>query len=67
MGSVGSVAELIKAIFDYATEPEGYHADSLERKLAKLTEAAHRALDAKDWPAVDAVLAELKRMQSEIV
>ena len=67
MGDVGSVAELIKAIFTWAVDPEGYHALSLERQLATLHDAAQKALVDKDFVAVDALILEYRRLQHGIV
>lgn len=65
--AIGPLATLANTIFKWVTEPEGYHELSLNRKLEKLHEASIKALNARDFVAVDALLAEHRRMRDEIV
>lgn len=66
IGDVGAVASLVETVFKWVTEPEGYHELSLGRKLEKLHGASLRALAEKDWMAVDALLAEYRRLSAQI-
>jgi hypothetical protein len=65
--AIGPLAILANTIFKWVTEPEGYHELKLERKLEKLHEAALKALNARDFAALDALTAEYRRLRDTIV
>jgi hypothetical protein len=65
--AIGPLAVLANTIFKYVTEPDGFHELKLSRKLEKLHEASLKALQARDFAALDALLAEYKRLRDEIV
>jgi hypothetical protein len=67
LSAVGEVAGLAKVIFQWVTEPEGYHEWSTEKKLEKLHEATLKAIQARDTAACDALAAEYARMRNKII
>jgi hypothetical protein len=65
--ALGPLASLAEVIFRYVTEPNGYHEWSTNKKLGRLHESSLKALNARDFAALDALLAEYKRLRDEIV
>jgi hypothetical protein len=60
--AAGELAGLAKVIFQWVTEPGGYQDLTIEKKLEKLHEAQQKALMAKDYAALDALIGEYRRM-----
>jgi hypothetical protein len=67
LSAAGEFAGLAKVIFQWVTEPDGYHEWSTDKKLEKLHEASLKALQTRDLPALDVLLAEYKRLRDKIV
>jgi hypothetical protein len=66
-GGIGAVASLAEAIFKWVTDPNGYETLSTDLKLDRLREATNKAMDAKDWTALDYLIAEYRRISSTFV
>jgi hypothetical protein len=67
LSAAGEFAGLAKAIFQWVTEPEGYHEWSTDKKLEKLHEASLKAIQARDTAALDLLTAEYARLRNKIV
>jgi hypothetical protein len=67
LSAVGEVAGLAKVIFQWVTDPDGYHEWSTDKKLEKLHEASLKAIQAKDTAALDLLTAEYTRLRNKIV
>ena len=65
--AVGPLAILANTIFQWVTEPEGYHELKIDRKLEKLHDACIKALNARDFAALDALSAEYRRLRETII
>ena len=63
MGDVGAVASLLEKVFGFVVDPAGLEKMKREHQLAVIQVAYEIALDKNDSDAVDALLAELRRMQ----
>lgn len=63
---IGPMASLALAVFKWVTEPEGYQEWSITRKLEALHAASLKALEAKDFAALDTLLAEYRRLRDTI-
>lgn len=64
MGNVGAVATFLDDLLKYfAMDPDGYARASVERKLETLHEASIKAVEQKDWAAVDRCVAQYRELQ----
>ena len=62
-GDVGLVADLIKKLFGFAVDPDGYSKMSREHKLKVIHEAIREAINANDGVALDALFDELRELR----
>lgn len=67
MGDIGEVADLFSSIFKYVTDPAGYSKSSIQSKCEQLHDAAIKAINSKDYDALDFILAEFRRLREKII
>jgi hypothetical protein len=67
LSAAGEFAGLAKVIFQWVTDPDGYHEWSTDKKLEKLHEASLKAINARDTVALDLLSAEYARLRNKIV
>ena len=59
---VTALADLVKEVFMWFTDPTKFQALTLDMKLEKLSNALKVALDARAMDAADLIYAELRRL-----
>jgi len=63
MGDIGQIASLLEKVFGFVVDPAGLEKMTREHRLSLIQVAYEIALDKNDTDTIDALLAELRRMQ----
>lgn len=63
--ALGAGLTLADDLFKWLTNPSGYKQMTLDNQLEAIHEAAEKALVARDYGAVDRLLAELNRLRDK--
>lgn len=63
--AVSAVVALLSKVFGFAVDPDGYAALSRENQLKMLARAHNEAVDQGDWPTVQSINNEYRRLRQE--